>query len=91
MDPAARSTYCLVPPGTTRAWSNLPQCTALGETNNVVLPSQHKQTPPGPHWLIPAQQLLASTLVLREALEAVFGPCPVRRRAARFRAGHGAE
>ncbi|MFD7972087.1 hypothetical protein [Streptomyces clavifer] len=76
MDPAARSMYFLVPPGTTRAWTDLPQCTTLGETNHVVLPPQHKQTPPGPYWLIPAQQPLASAPVLREALETVLGPRP---------------
>lgn len=74
MDPSARSMYFLVSPGTTGAWSDLPQCTTLGETDHVVMPPQGKQTPPGLDWLIPAQQPLTSTPALREALETVLGP-----------------
>ncbi|MER6719904.1 hypothetical protein [Streptomyces halstedii] len=74
MDPAARAMFFLVPPGTTQAWTDLPQATALGDTAYVVLPASDKQTPPGPYWLIPPQQLLADTRALREALETVLGP-----------------
>ncbi|HWU07557.1 MAG TPA: hypothetical protein VN520_14440 [Streptomyces sp.] len=76
MDPTPRTMYFLVPPGTTRTWTELPQCTALGDTAHLVLPHPGKQAPPGPYWLIPPHQMLADTPALRHALETVLGPRP---------------
>ncbi|MEU4507768.1 hypothetical protein [Streptomyces sp. NPDC024089] len=73
MDPAGRTMYFLVPPGTTRTWT-VPQTTALGETTHVVLPPDHKQAPPGPYWLLTPRRTLTSTRALQQALTAVQGP-----------------
>jgi len=75
VEPGARSLYFFVPPGTTRTW-HLPQSTALGETNHVVLPPDGKELPPGPYWLISPLRgrLHTDTDALHTALEIVLGP-----------------
>ncbi|MFJ1839917.1 hypothetical protein ACIOJ9_39430 [Streptomyces sp. NPDC088175] len=75
IDPAGRTMYFLVPPGTSRAWT-VPQTTALGEATHVVLPPERKQSPPGLYWLMPLSRPLTSASALHQALTAVQGPRP---------------
>lgn len=77
MEPAVWRMYFLVPPGSTRAWS-LPQTTALGETNHVVLPPVSRERPPGPYWLISPRhgRLHTSTDDLYTAVEIALGLRP---------------
>ncbi|MEV1048665.1 hypothetical protein [Streptomyces sp. NPDC049916] len=73
VEPAAM--YFLVHPGASEGWS-VPQSTAIGQTQHVVLPPETKSPPPGPYWLLSPTLPLASAAALRRALEAVQGPRP---------------
>lgn len=73
MDPAGRTMYFLVPPGTTRTWA-VPRTTALGVATHVVLPPDHKQAPPGPQWLLTPNRTFTSTSALQRALVTFQGP-----------------
>ncbi|MFW6724343.1 hypothetical protein ACHZ98_30170 [Streptomyces sp. MAR4 CNY-716] len=53
VDPASAPPvlYFLVPPQSTGGW-DVPLTTALSLAAHVVLPSSHREAPPGPYWLI---------------------------------------
>ncbi|MCX5063720.1 hypothetical protein OG895_43285 [Streptomyces sp. NBC_00201] len=71
--PAASVLYFLVPAGTAADW-RMPQTTAFGRTMHVVLPPDHKQTPPGPYWLVQRAQGVTQAAELRQALEEAADP-----------------
>lgn len=69
---SGRTMYFFVPPGSTTDWE-VPQSTALGETNHVVLPPRGKEKPPGPYWLSsPHHMQWTDTDMLRKALTNVL-------------------
>ncbi|WP_432104454.1 hypothetical protein [Streptomyces sp. bgisy091] len=76
VNPAARTMYFLVPPGTTAAWTTLAPTTVLGKGSHVFLPARHQQKPPGPYWLTPCRQPLADTPTLRTTLASLLDSHP---------------
>lgn len=75
VDPASAPPvlYFLVPPQSTAGW-DVPQTTALSLAAHVVLPSLHREAPPGPYWLLAPGRRCTRTADLRRALLCVIEP-----------------
>ncbi|MEU5002247.1 DUF6415 family natural product biosynthesis protein [Streptomyces sp. NPDC021622] len=69
--PAEPVLYFFVPAGSAERWET-PQTTALGIATHIMLPPDHKSSPPGPYWLVPPSRdrFLTQTNTLALALAA---------------------